>query len=35
MPCHHNLEHYLTAYLDGCELRGSQGAAVPHDRTQD
>jgi integrase/recombinase XerC len=23
MPCHHNLEAYLTAYLDGCELRGS------------
>ena len=22
MPCHHNLEEYLTAYLDGCELRG-------------
>ncbi len=21
MPCHHNLEEYLTAYLDGCELR--------------
>jgi integrase/recombinase XerC len=21
MPCHHNLEDYLTAYLDGCELR--------------
>src|SRR3546814_13364408 len=21
MPCHHNLEHYLTAYIDGCELR--------------
>ena len=20
MPCHHNLETYLTAYLDGCEL---------------
>src|SRR3546814_17615360 len=22
MPCHHNLEDYLTAYIDGCELRG-------------
>ena len=22
MPCHHNLEEYLTAYLDGTELRG-------------
>ena len=21
MPCHHNLEEYLTAYLDGCVLR--------------
>ena len=21
MPCHHNLEEYLIAYLDGCELR--------------
>jgi site-specific recombinase XerD len=21
MPCHHNLEEYLTAYLDGCTLR--------------
>lgn len=21
MPCHHNLEEYLTAYLDRCELR--------------
>ncbi len=21
MPCHHNLEEYLTAYLDGCGLR--------------
>jgi integrase/recombinase XerC len=20
MPCHHNLEEYLTAYLDGCDL---------------
>jgi site-specific recombinase XerD len=22
MPCHHNLEEYLTAYLDGARLRG-------------
>src|SRR3546814_11481048 len=21
MPCHHNQEDYLTAYIDGCELR--------------
>jgi integrase len=21
MPCHHNLEEYLTGYLDGAELR--------------
>src|SRR3546814_20731543 len=21
MPCHHNLEHYLAEYLDGCDLR--------------
>ena len=21
MPCHHNLEEYLTAYIDGCALR--------------
>lgn len=21
MPCHHNLEEYLTAYIDGCSLR--------------
>ena len=21
MPCHHNLDEYLTAYLDGCALR--------------
>ena len=24
LPCHHNLEQYLSAYLDGCHLR--QGA---------
>ena len=22
MPCHHNLEEYLTGYLDGAGLRG-------------
>ena len=22
MPCHHNLEEYLIAYLDGAKLRG-------------
>jgi integrase len=22
VPCHHNLEEYLTAYLDGAQLRG-------------
>jgi hypothetical protein len=22
MPCHHNLQEYLTAYLDGASLRG-------------
>jgi hypothetical protein len=21
MPCHHNLEEYLLAYIDGCDLR--------------
>jgi hypothetical protein len=25
MPCHHNLEEYLTAYLDGAELRTEAG----------
>lgn len=24
MPCHHNLESYLEAHLDGCELRGDR-----------
>ena len=23
MPCHHNLEEYLAAYLDGCDLRSN------------
>jgi|GEM_PF-2747633 len=36
MPCHHNLEEYLTAYLDGSGLRhdpkgrcSAQSAAAP------
>jgi integrase len=33
MPCHHNLEEYLTAYHDGAGLRDDpKGAIVPHDR---
>lgn len=24
MPCHHNLEDCLTAYIDGCDLRGDR-----------
>lgn len=28
MPCHHNLEEYLAAYLDGCELRGERKAPL-------
>ena len=24
MPCHHNLDEYLVAYLDGCGLRGDR-----------
>ena len=33
MPCHHNLETYLTAYIEGAGLADrSQGAAVPHHR---
>jgi integrase/recombinase XerC len=24
MPCHHNLEEFLAAYLDGCDLRGDR-----------
>ena len=37
MPCHHNLEAYLLAYLEGTgdHLRRHQGAAVPHDRPHD
>jgi site-specific recombinase XerD len=34
MPCHHNLEEYLTAYLDGCGLRddpkGALFRTIPH-----
>ncbi|MCE3589979.1 tyrosine-type recombinase/integrase, partial [Escherichia coli] len=28
MPCHHNLEDYLAAYLDGCALRGERKAPL-------
>ena len=28
MPCHHSLEEYLIAYLDGCELRGTPKAPL-------
>jgi len=28
MPCHHNLEDYLTAYLDGCDLREDRKGAL-------
>ena len=28
MPCHHNLEAYLDAYLDGCDLRGDLKAPL-------
>jgi site-specific recombinase XerD len=28
MPCHHNLEEYLTAYLDGAGLRGDPKAPL-------
>jgi hypothetical protein len=32
-PCHHNLEEYLTAYLDGFELRGDpKGPLFRNDR---
>jgi site-specific recombinase XerC len=32
MPCHHNLEDYLAAYLDGAGLRDDpKGPPVPHD----
>jgi integrase/recombinase XerC len=35
MPCHHNLEEYLIAHLDGAGLRWRfQVAAVPHDRSR-
>jgi site-specific recombinase XerC len=33
MPCHHNLETYLHAHIDGCGLeKRSEGAAVPDHR---
>lgn len=28
MPCHHNLEDYLHAYLDGCDLRADRKAPL-------
>lgn len=28
MPCHHNLEEYLSAYLDGCKLRDDRNGAL-------
>ena len=28
MPCHHSLEEYLIAYLDGCDLRGNPKAPL-------
>jgi integrase len=35
MPCHHNLEEYLSAYLDGAGFtRGSKRASIPHDRAR-
>jgi site-specific recombinase XerC len=35
MPCHHNLDEYLVAYLDGAGLHGrSKGPAVPDDRAR-
>ena len=35
MPCHHNLETYLTAYIERTrDRRRSQGAAVPHHRAR-
>jgi len=30
MPCHHNLEEYLVAYLDGAGLRGNPKAPLFH-----
>ena len=32
MPCHHNLEAYLHAYIDGCGLAvRTEGSAIPDD----
>lgn len=28
MPCHHNLEAYLHAYIDGCDLAGDRKALL-------
>jgi site-specific recombinase XerC len=30
MPCHHNREEYLAAYLDGCNLREDRKGPFPH-----
>ena len=33
MPCHHNIEEYLIAYLDGASLRGDpMWRSIPYDR---
>ena len=32
MPCHHTLEEYLHAYLDGCGLAGETKGSVSDDR---
>ena len=32
MPCHHNLDDYLHAYIDGAAARRRQGLAVPSAR---
>ena len=33
LPCHHNLEEYLDAYIAACRHRRRSGrTAIPHDR---
>lgn len=32
MPCDHNLEEYLAAYLDDCACMKTPGTACPYDR---
>jgi hypothetical protein len=34
MPCHHNLEAYLTTYIEARASPKIQGAAVPHHRSR-